>query len=194
MKNVLLILLVVLLGGSLFAASTIENKTYLPMVSYSNPATKTPRPTVTSTKLPPTPTATKPPISTPISEYPYNWLNPGSAVNLGDETRIGGAKPSMCHKVFTQKSGKTIYLWVEYFGWSRSECETAMNNDYSHVPESHFPLPVCLPLTSPFFPPPNYPCVCEVFNQDYYCEAFGIDYPSNSQEVCAITNGCISVR
>ncbi len=197
-KQVLVIAFVLLL---FLSASVIEfvyeNTVYMPMVSYSVPDTATPLPTNTSTatqKPPtkvPTPTSTKPPISTPIAEYPYNWLKPGSAITVGDETKIGGAKPSMCHKVFSQKSGKTIYLWVEYFGWTRSECETAMNRDYSHVPESHFPLPVCLPPTSPFFPPPNYPCVCEVFDQDYYCEAFGVDYPANAQEVCAITDGCM---
>lgn len=191
-RNIVLLVIIMLLvfGITSFVNIIPYITTFLPMVHYDPVHT----PTVTPTKKPPTPTATKPPISTPIPDYPYNWLKPGSAVNIGDETKIGGAKPSMCHKVFAQKSGKTIFIWVEYFGWTRDQCETAMNNDYSHVPESHFPLPVCLPPSSQYMPPPNIPCICEEFNHDYYCEAFGLDYPANSQEVCAITDGCIDVR
>ena len=171
-----------------------ENTVYMPLISYEPADTPTPTATQKPPTEVPTPTPTKPPVSTPIPDYPYDWLVPGSAVNVGDETKIGGAKPSMCHKVYSQKSGKTIYLWVEYFGWSRTECETAMNKDYSHVPESHFPLPVCEVPVNPFFPPANFPCVCPYFGHNDFCEAFGIDYPGNSQEVCAITDGCIETK
>jgi len=148
MKNVLLILLVVLLGFGVLAASQVEYVTYMPLAMksgyYPGVPTFTPTPDPTATKTP------RPPTPTPTATPTYVWAEGGNTcVHMDGAVRdkstggviAGGLVPSLCSHMIvhdTQQDGKLVILRAIRIKTDTWGCE---EGDFGYWPPIDFPCP-----------------------------------------------------
>ena len=100
MKNFIMILLAVLIGGSYVVAAAVENDIFFPVI-FDSSAEPTARPTPThAPEPPPTPAPTPTPVYTGGG---YTWVYVGIAEIVGNETWVAGLKPGYCYDVILDR-------------------------------------------------------------------------------------------
>ena len=148
MKNILMILLIVLLGGGVLAASAGEYVVYLPII-YDDSADPqpTPKPTHTNTPKPPTPAPT--PTPTPVyTGAGYTWVYIGGAEVVGGDTLVLGIKPGHCYDIIVdhyESSGTVAVLKALEIQDGAWWCTAPPYNPDAPWPPPQYPVPPSLP-------------------------------------------------
>ena len=172
MKNVLLILIIIVVGVGMLAASQLQHSVYLPVV-YHNPPASSPTP-----KLP-----TPAPTPTPTLIYTgggYTWVFIGIAQLLNDGTvAVAGLKPGYCYDVVVHdiQDDKVAVLIAKEIQDGTWWCTAPPYN-----PDAPWPPPQ--------FAPPT-----EIPPDIFYGEVFKLFIPRSVKTVCGyggLTN-CVEV-
>ena len=188
MKNITMILLVVLIGVGILAASQVEYLAYMPLVQDDSPD-----PTATKTPRPPTPT----PTATPT----YVWAEGGNTcVHMDGAIKdkstggviAGGLVPSVCSHMTvhdTQQDGQLVILRAIRIKTDTWGCR---ENDFG-------------PLVT--WPPIDYPCPSpdnpiSEWGQILWGDYDVIELVNSAQTVCGYclecgppyTRNCVEVR
>ena len=148
MKNILMVLLAVLLGGSYVVAAAAESNYFFPVI-YDSSAEPTPTatPTHTNTPRPPTPTPTATP--TPVySGAGYTWVFIGFAELISGEVRVAGLKPGHCYNVVIdsiQSDGTLAVLKAREIADGYWWCTSPPYNPDAPWPPAQFPPPTEIP-------------------------------------------------